>query len=182
MHAEGFACFDTPIGTCGLAWSSTAVAGVALPDRSAAACRARLMRKFPYAVETAPPAHAAAAIQAICAHLGGEPNDLRCIDLDMSGLEPFQQRVYALARRIPPGHTMTYGEMATRLGAPGSARAVGQALGRNPFPIVVPCHRVLAAGGAMGGFSAPGGLDTKRRLLEIEGLRLDGPQGHLGFD
>jgi len=111
-----------------------------------------------------------------CTERGIEPvvlapgDDLRELVLDMEGLPPFNRRVYELARTIPPGSTLTYGDIAVRLGSPGTARAVGQALGHNPFPIVVPCHRVLAADGRMGGFSAPGGVVTKRRMLAIEGV------------
>ena len=112
-----------------------------------------------------------AAIADIQQLLGGQKNDLSAIALDMSDVPDFEQRVYALTRSIAPGDTLTYGDIATRLGDLALSRAVGQALGRNPFPIIVPCHRVLAAGGKSGGFSAPGGVETKRRMLEIEGAR-----------
>jgi len=170
MTASGFTLFDTPIGTCAIAWNEHGVATVQLPEATAGAGRARMKRRFPDALEQAPPPDVQRAVDAIVALLRGEFTDLTFIVLDTAGIEPFNRRVYDLARRIPPGRTMTYGEIAMRLGAPGSARAVGQALGRNPFPIVVPCHRVLAAGGGMGGFSAPGGVDTKRRMLAIEGV------------
>lgn len=97
------------------------------------------------------------------------------VPLDLSRVPPFHARVYEVARTIPPGTTLTYGEIARRLGEPGAARAVGQALGANPFAPIVPCHRVLAAGGGTGGFSADGGVATKRRLLEIEGVHLEQP-------
>jgi methylated-DNA-[protein]-cysteine S-methyltransferase len=108
------------------------------------------------------------AIDNIVALLCGEPSDLSAIALDMEGLAPFHRRVYEVARTIPPGKTLPYGEVAARAGAPGAARAVGQALGHNPFPIIVPCHRVVSAGGKIGGFSAHGGTATKRRMLAIE--------------
>jgi methylated-DNA-[protein]-cysteine S-methyltransferase len=111
------------------------------------------------------------AIDGIVALLGGEPADLTAVPLDMERLPAFQRAVYEIARTIPPGDTLTYGEIAARLGDPGTARAVGQALGSNPFPIVVPCHRVLAAGGRLGGFSAHGGTATKLRLLTLERAR-----------
>jgi methylated-DNA-[protein]-cysteine S-methyltransferase len=168
----GFALFDTAIGTCAMAWNDRGVASVRLPEGPAVTAGARMRRRFPGAIQQAPPPDVQRAIDGIVSLLRGESVDLAFIALDTTGIEPFNQRVYDLARRIPPGRTMTYGEIAIRLGAPGSARAVGQALGRNPFPIVVPCHRVLAANGGMGGFSAPGGVDTKRRLLEIEGVRI----------
>lgn len=116
----------------------------------------------------APPPTARAAIDGIAALLRGEARDLASVALDLDGLPGFDRRVYELARSIPPGQTLSYGEIAARLGAPAAAREVGQALGRNPFPIIVPCHRVTAAGGRLGGFSAAGGAATKRRLLAIE--------------
>jgi O-6-methylguanine DNA methyltransferase len=112
------------------------------------------------------------AIAAIVALLQGAPRDLADITLDMAGIAPFDQRIYAEARSIPPGSVATYGELARRVGQPGAARAVGQALGRNRFAIIVPCHRVVAAGGAIGGFSARGGAAAKQRILAIEGARL----------
>jgi methylated-DNA-[protein]-cysteine S-methyltransferase len=168
MTAAGFALFDTAIGACALAWTSRGIAGVQLPEGSAGQTRGRMQRRFPAAMESAPPAHAQSAIDAIVALLGGEPRDLSEIPLDLDGVPEFHQRVYDVARRIPSGGTMSYGEIATALGLPGAARAVGQALGRNPVAVIVPCHRVLAAGGRMGGFSATGGVATKRRMLAIE--------------
>jgi methylated-DNA-[protein]-cysteine S-methyltransferase len=118
---------------------------------------------------------AIAAITALLEGRPGEPRDLTHLPLDMEGVPSFHQRVYELARRIPPGKTWTYGEVAQRLGEPGAARAVGQALGSNPFAPVVPCHRVLGAPTGKGGFSAHGGLQTKLKMLEIEGARFGGP-------
>jgi methylated-DNA-[protein]-cysteine S-methyltransferase len=163
-----YALFQTPIGPCALVWNGHGVAGVQLPERDAPETRARTIRRFPDAVEARPPAHVQTAIDAIVDLLSGRAADLSFIALDMDGVPAFHQRVYQLARRIPPGRTLTYGDLAARIGAPGSARAVGQALGRNPFALVVPCHRVVAAGGRMGGFSANGGVATKLRLLAIE--------------
>jgi methylated-DNA-[protein]-cysteine S-methyltransferase len=170
----GFTLFDTAIGPCGLAWGPAGVIGAQLPEPSMAASRARLARRFPQAREAPPPPSIASARDDIIALLAGEPRDLADIPLDMSEVPPFHQRVYAVARAIPPGATFTYGEIAARIGEPGAARAVGQALGRNPFPIIVPCHRVLAAGGRTGGFSARGGVATKMRMLTVEGARLAG--------
>jgi methylated-DNA-[protein]-cysteine S-methyltransferase len=171
MSLSGFALFDTPLGRCGVAWTDHGVGSVLLPD-SDAALRSRLARRFPKAHETAPPSDVKQAIDAMTDLLSGKAVDLSFVPLDMTGVPEFNQRVYAAARLIRPGSTMTYGEIARRLGVPGSARAVGQALGRNPFPIIVPCHRVLAADGKTGGFSAPGGPSTKLRMLAIEGQRL----------
>jgi methylated-DNA-[protein]-cysteine S-methyltransferase len=142
---------------------------VQLPEATASKTRARILERFTIAHETAPPAHVSQALEGIVALLRGEDRDLSAITLDMDRVPLFNQRVYEIARTIPPGGTLTYGEIAKQLGMPEAARAVGQALGENPFPIIVPCHRVLAAGGKLGGFSANGGVETKRRLLEIEG-------------
>jgi methylated-DNA-[protein]-cysteine S-methyltransferase len=167
--SEGFACFDTPLGTCAIAWGPGGVVGVQLPEADAMATRSRMQRRFPRLPEALPPPEAAAAVGAIQALLRGERVDLQGIRLDMAGVPEFHQRAYALARTLAVGETLTYGEMARRLGEPGAARAVGQAMGSNPFAPVVPCHRVLAAGGRSGGFSAPGGALTKLRMLAIEG-------------
>ena len=164
-----FAVFETPIGDCAIAWSPHGVAGIALPESSVAGLRARMRQRFPGATESAPPADVARAIEAIRSLLRGEPADLSGIGLDMTTVSEFDRDVYAVARTIAPGRTLTYGEIAARAGTPHDARAVGSALGRNPFPIVVPCHRVVAADGRMHGFSGPGGVMTKLKLLEIEG-------------
>lgn len=169
----GIAFFATALGDCGIAWSDRAIVGVQLPERTAGATRSRLRRRFPSAADMSPPPHAASAIHEIVALLSGEPRDLSDIPVDMHGVPPFNRRVYEVARTIAPGDTLTYGELAARLGDPGAARAVGQALGENPFPIVVPCHRVLAAGGRAGGFSGGAGVPTKLRMLAIE--RSPGP-------
>lgn len=175
MPDFGFKLFDTPIGRCGIAWGPRGIVALQLPEATPEATRARLLRGCPEAVEGAPPETVREAIGAIAALLRGEPCDLGSIDLDMSGVPEFHRRVYAVARAIPPGATLTYGDVASQLGEPGAARAVGQALGRNPFAIIVPCHRVVAAGGRLGGFSANGGAATKRRILTIEGADRDEP-------
>jgi methylated-DNA-[protein]-cysteine S-methyltransferase len=162
--------FETAIGTCGIVWGEQGLKGVHLPDADPARTRVSVERRFPGAVPAEPPTEVQQAITGITALLRGEKRDLRDIESDFDGVPAFNRRVYELARTIPPGATMTYGDMARRLASPGTARAVGQALGHNPWPIVVPCHRVLAADGGMGGFSAPGGVATKRRMLQIEGV------------
>jgi methylated-DNA-[protein]-cysteine S-methyltransferase len=171
MTVPGFALFDTAIGPCGIVWGERGLVGVQLPEASEAKTRARLRRRFPDAREAPPPPSVQRAIEGIVALLHGEAIDLAAVALDMDGVPPFERRVYEVARTISPGATLSYGDIAARLGAAGEARAVGQALGQNPFPIVVPCHRVLAAGGKVGGFSANGGIATKLRLLSIEGAR-----------
>jgi methylated-DNA-[protein]-cysteine S-methyltransferase len=172
MTPQGFALFETAIGTCGIAWSDCGVVSVQLPERDDGATRARLAKRCAGAGEVAAPPEVQRAIDAIVSLLDGGSTDLSFITLDLEGVPDFHRRVYAVARTIPPGATLSYGEIAARLGDPGSARAVGQALGRNPFVIVVPCHRVLAAGGKTGGFSANGGTATKLTLLAIEGVQL----------
>jgi methylated-DNA-[protein]-cysteine S-methyltransferase len=168
MSATSFALFETALGICGLAWSGQGIAAVALPEDDPARLRARFARKWPEAVESPPPPGLDAVVLGIKALLAGEAADLSAAPLDLDGIGDFERRVYEIALTIPPGRTLTYGEIAARLGDKALSRAVGQALGRNPFPIVVPCHRVLAAGGRTGGFSGPGGVSTKFRLLEID--------------
>jgi methylated-DNA-[protein]-cysteine S-methyltransferase len=170
----GFLLFDTPIGTCGIVWGDRGIVSVQLPKASDSTARARLHREFPDAHESPAPPVVQRALDGIVALLSGEAKDLSFIELDMRQVPPFNRRVYEIARAIPPGATLTYGEIAARLGEHGAARDVGSALGQNPFSIVVPCHRVLAAGGKIGGFSARGGIRTKLRLLSIEGVQAPG--------
>jgi len=164
----GFTLFDTAIGRCGIAWNGRGIVGVQLPEGSEPETRARLRRRFPDAREAPPPASVERAIDGVVALLRGEPSRLETVTLDMDGVPAFHRRVYEVARTIPPGATLSYGEVAARMGEPGAARDVGQALGQNPFAIIVPCHRVLAANGKVGGFSARGGVRTKLRLISSE--------------
>lgn len=173
--SEGFALFATAIGTCAVAWSGRGIVRVLLPGASDDAARTRMARDLPTVSEQEPPPPVADAIRRIRALMNGARDDLADVPLDVSAVSAFHCRVYEIARGIEPGTTLTYGEVAHRLGDPGAAQAVGQALGRNPFPIVVPCHRVLAAGGRPGGFSAPGGAQTKLKMLVIEGAREPDP-------
>jgi methylated-DNA-[protein]-cysteine S-methyltransferase len=178
MGEGGHALFDTAIGVCGIAWGPGGVVAVQLPEADAGRTRTRLLKGLPESPEEAlPPAQVQAAIKGIQALLNGETRDLREIALDMDRLTPFQRDVYAIARAIPPGQTLTYGDVAKALGDPGLARAVGQALGHNPFAPIVPCHRVLAAGARSGGFSAGGGVATKLRMLQIERARFGDAPG-----
>lgn len=176
-RALGFCLFETAIGACGIAWTQDALASVQLPESNDALTRARLLRYVGEVPEGDPPAFVQAAITRIRQLLAGTHDDLCDLPLALEGVPDFHQRVYAITRVIPPGEVLTYGEVARRLGEPGASRAVGQALGRNPFAPVVPCHRVLAAGGRSGGFSAEGGADTKLRMLEIEKARFGGEPG-----
>jgi methylated-DNA-[protein]-cysteine S-methyltransferase len=164
-----FTLFDTAIGCCGIVWSTRGVVGVQLPEKSEQATRNRVLRRYPVARETPPPAEVQRVIDRIGALLRGEPVELSDVGLDSGAVSEFNRRVYDVARGIRPGATLSYGEIAERLGDRALAREVAQALSENPYPIIVPCHRVLAAGGKMGGFSGPGGVRTKLRLLSIEG-------------
>lgn len=169
MQDTGSCLFETAIGACGIAWREAGLAGVQLPEATPDLTRSALSRRFPDLAPGSPPPDVGAAIAAIRALLAGERRRLDEIVLDPAGIGAFEARVYAQARRVAPGETLTYGALAAMLGDPGLARAVGQALGRNPWPIVIPCHRIVAASGRTGGFSAPGGAATKMELLRIEG-------------
>lgn len=182
MAAEGFALFDTAIGRCGIAWGGRGIVGVQLPEGREPQTRLRLLERFPDAREAPPPPEVERAVAAIAALLRGEPSDLSGIALDLDRVPPFHRRVYEVARTIPAGATVCYGEIAERIGLPGASRAVGQALGRNPFAVIVPCHRVLAAGDKIGGFSANGGIATKLRLLSIEVAHGNGATSHFEGD
>ncbi|WP_116045061.1 methylated-DNA--[protein]-cysteine S-methyltransferase [Amycolatopsis palatopharyngis] len=175
MAALGFAVFDTAIGWCGIAWGAHGIVGAQLPEGGRQPTLDRLHRRFPDVAESVPPATTQQAIDGVTDLLRGSAVDLSAVELDLEGVPAFHRRVYEVARTIPPGSTLTYGDIAHRLNAPGSARAVGQALGSNPFAPIVPCHRVLAAGGGTGGFSAGGGTATKLRMLTIEGARAEEP-------
>ena len=169
-----FALFETAIGACAIAWSEAGIVALQLPEADRARTQARLLRRWPQAHEAPASPAVQAAIDAVVALTSGAMAertgaDLAAITLDLEELPDFDREVYAVARTIAPGETLTYGEIAARIGEPGAAREVGQALGRNRIPIIVPCHRVVAAGGGTGGFSATGGVTTKLRLLEIEG-------------
>jgi methylated-DNA-[protein]-cysteine S-methyltransferase len=175
--SESFALFATAIGACGIVWGDRGIVAVQLPEATERETRLRLLRGRARAREESPPLNVQRAIDAIVALLGGEVTDLSSIVLDMRRVSDFHRRVFEIARAIPAGETSTYGAIATQLGDPTAARAVGQALGRNPFPIIVPCHRVLAAAGKLGGFSGSGGNVTKLRMLAIEGAQVHGELG-----
>src|SRR5471032_169323 len=169
MTQHGFTLFETPIGTCGLVWKDEMITGLRLPEASPAATRTRIKRRWADSEEQAPPSAMQQIIDRVLALLDGEAVDLSGVPLDFGDAPEFHRRAYEIARTIPPGQTMTYGEIARRLGVPHESREVGQAMGKNPIAIIMPCHRVLGADGKMGGFSANGGVATKRRILEIEG-------------
>ncbi len=188
MTAQAYALFDTAIGRCGIAWGGRGIRAVQLPEARDPETRARLLERCPDALAAPPPPEVRRALDAIVALLSGEASDLGAIALDMDGVPPFHRRVYEVVRGIPPGTTLSYGEVASLLDAQGAARAVGQAMRRNPFAIIVPCHRVFASGGKIGGYSANGGIATKLRLLALEAMQADGSaalfegDGAFGFD
>ena len=179
-----FCLFDTAIGRCAAAWGERGLVWVGLPEADDDATRTRVQVRHPEAREGRPRGEAKTAVDAMQAHLAGRLDSMADVHVEDSALPAFHRRVYEALRRVRPGETIGYGELAARVGSPGAARAVGQAVGKNPFPIVVPCHRVLASGGRAGGFSAHGGLETKRRMLAIEGVTLTrkGRRGGIACD
>lgn len=182
MKKTAYCLFETPLGACGIAWRETADSGsqaavtaVQLPEATPRATESRIARKAGLSQVDTPPLEIAAIIEKIRKHLQGEVQDFRNVALDLENVDPFFRQVYEATRQIPPGQTRTYGEIAKAVGQPAAAQEVGQAMAKNPVPIIVPCHRVAAAGGKLGGFSAPGGPATKARLLALEGAPVNLP-------
>ena len=169
MTDQHFTLFETRIGLCAIAWGPRGINGVQLPMGGEQKIRTRISQRHADATEAEPTPEVQQAIDRMTKLLAGEPDDLTDIELDLDGVPEFNRGVYEIARAIPPGKTVTYGDIAKQLGGVELSRDVGQALGRNPCPIVVPCHRVLAAGNKPGGFSANGGVVTKLKMLQIEG-------------
>ena len=172
---RSFALFATALGTCAIAWNEIGVTAVWLPEDNAEALRRKVARRCAGARQIEPSGAIADAVEAITRLLAGERVDLTDVVIDSAGIDDFDRRVYAVTRTIAAGRVLTYGEVTARVGADATARAVGPSLGRNAMPIVVPCHRVVATGGGLGGFSAPGGTATKRRMLAIEDAHPSGP-------
>ncbi len=166
----GWTSFPTPLGVCGVAWNTLGITRFLLPAENEKELHAEISR-LDVGVFSPPPAWVRRTIQQVTRHFKGQAQDFSGVKLDFSGIQDFQKAVYQEALRIGPGECVTYGELAAKMGKPGAARAVGTALGRNPFALLVPCHRVVGSAGA-GGFSAPGGLTTKSRMLEAEGVAL----------
>jgi methylated-DNA-[protein]-cysteine S-methyltransferase len=177
--------FETAAGFCGIAWNDVGITRFQLPAKSAEATERLMRRRLPQAEPGAPPPAVAEAVAAAKRYFAGEEIDFSGFTLDLDGQLPFFKQIYAAARRVGWGHTTTYGALAKELGAgPEAARDVGQAMAQNPVALIIPCHRVLAAGGKVGGFSAPGGAVAKQRMLELEGVRLEPQppaQGSLSF-
>jgi methylated-DNA-[protein]-cysteine S-methyltransferase len=174
MSGAGLALFDTTIGRCGIAWSGRGVVALQLPEAGDEATRTRMLRNRSGIAEATPPPSIRKAIEAIQALMRGEGTDLSFVELDLEGIAEFNRQVYEIARKIPAGETLTYGEIARRLGDVQLSRAVGQALGLNPVAIIVPCHRVLGADRKPGGFSGGGGVQTKLKMLSIERAHIGG--------
>lgn len=171
-----FSVFETAAGFCGIAWSDAGITRFMLPSSTAQATEQNLQRRLPGARSGTPPAHVVAAIDAAKRYFAGEQMDFSDLQLDLAAQGEFFRKIYAALRRVGWGQTTTYGALAKEAGAgPQAAREVGQAMARNPVPLIIPCHRVLAAGNKLGGFSAPGGQSTKERMLELEGIRLGPP-------
>lgn len=174
---QSYSVFEVTGGFCGIAWSGARITRLCLPTRSAAAATHLLLRHAPDSAPGVPPPQIAATVAAVERYFQGERVDLSGVSLELGGPTEFQRRIYQAVRRVGWGQTTTYGALARELGAaPEAARDVGEAMARNPIPLIIPCHRVLAAGGKVGGFSAPGGASTKIRMLELEGVRLESSQ------
>ena len=169
--------FETAGGFCGIGWNDVGITRFQLPTRSADATERMLLRRMTGAEAAAPTPEVAEAVAAVKRYFAGEETDFSGVKLDLGDQDAFFKEVYAAARRVGWGRTTTYGTLAKELGAgPEAARDVGEAMAKNPVALIIPCHRVLAAGGKVGGFSAPGGLATKIRMLELEGVRIAPPQ------
>ncbi|HEY8048440.1 MAG TPA: methylated-DNA--[protein]-cysteine S-methyltransferase [Ramlibacter sp.] len=175
--AGGWCVFDTAIGACGIAWSGDAIVACQLPEADRDATARRMLRQNLASTQLPPPGWVARVIERVQSLLAGAHDDLADVPLDMQALPDFNRRVYEATRAIAPGRTLTYGQVAREIGEPGSSRAVGQALGHNPFAPIVPCHRVLGSGNTGVGFSANGGVATKLKMLEIERAQLGGQPG-----
>jgi methylated-DNA-[protein]-cysteine S-methyltransferase len=173
---ERYLLFPTAFGTCGIAWRDGGLTRLQLPERDVSATERRLAGGAAPAQPDEEPPHVQWAIVALQRYFAGRAVDFSGILVDLERCSPFHQRIYAALREVAWGKTTTYGALAAEVGSPDAARAIGQAMGRNPVPIIVPCHRVLASGGKIGGFSAPGGATTKERLLVLEGVARPRPE------
>jgi methylated-DNA-[protein]-cysteine S-methyltransferase len=182
MKQAAYCLFETPLGACGIAWKEQETPRIPpvvtifqLPEATRSLTDTRIAGRSGGRKARVPPPRIAGIIKKVQKHLRGDVQDFPDIVVDLDGAGPFARQVYEAVRKIPPGRTMTYGELATDINRPTASRAVGQALGRNPIPLIIPCHRVLASGKKPGGFSAHGGLETKEKLLEIEGATIGPP-------
>ena len=183
MKQAAYCLFDTPLGACGTTWKEQETSRIPpvvtffrLPEATRSVTDARIAGSSGGRRARVPPPHIAGIIKRVQRHLHGDVQDFPDIVVDVGGAGPFARQVYEAVRKIPPGRTRSYGEVSTDVNRPAASRAVGQALGRNPIPLLIPCHRVLASGGNPGGFSAHGGVETKAKLLEIEGATIGRPR------
>jgi methylated-DNA-[protein]-cysteine S-methyltransferase len=178
-----YSIFETANGFCGIAWTDTGIARVQLPARTAETAERHMLRRTPAAEPGVPTAAMTDAIAAVKRYFDGHETDFSRLRLDLGEQDEFFKQVYAAVRRVKWGHTTTYGALAKELGGgPETARDVGQAMAKNPIPLIIPCHRILAAGGKIGGFSAPGGPASKKRMLELEGVQLEAPSSQASFE
>ena len=176
-ETHSYTIFETDAGHCGIAWSSKGVTRFQLPERDAAAAERQIRRRTPGAEAATPSPQVAGIINAVRHYFTGEPVDFIDIALDLPAMDDLFRSIYAETRQLRWGETTSYGALAKSLGhGPEVARDVGQAMAKNPVPLIIPCHRVLAAGGKPGGFSAPGGVNTKLKMLEMEGVRMAAPE------
>jgi methylated-DNA-[protein]-cysteine S-methyltransferase len=175
--AQSYHVFETTMGFCGIAWSDAGVARFQLPTKIAEAAERLICRRAPSAEPGLPPADVAAVVEAAKRYFAGQEIDFSQVQVDLAGEDAFFAQIYGALRGVGWGRTTTYGALAKEVGAGReAARDVGEAMARNPAPLIIPCHRVLAAGGKIGGFSAPGGSKTKTRMLELEGVRVGLPE------
>ena len=171
QSAQNYLVFETASGFCSIAWNTSGITCFRLPTKNAEAAQRLLLRRIPDARTSLPSPQVAEAVAAAKRYFEGEQTDFSHLKLDLGAQDEFFRQIFEALRRIAWGHTTTYGALAKELGAgPEAARDVGQAMARNPVPLIIPCHRVLAAGGKIGGFSAPGGSTAKARMLELEGV------------
>jgi methylated-DNA-[protein]-cysteine S-methyltransferase len=173
--AEHYTLFDTAIGTCAVAWNTRGITRLQLPERNREAGEKRLLKRSPDVAQAEPPAYVAQVIAQIQRYAAGESVEFGDVVLDIGDVPSYHRAVYDGARAVKWGETTTYGALAAKAGSPQDAREVGVALSRNPVTLIIPCHRVLAAGNKMGGFSAYGGTITKERLLGLEGVTVGEP-------
>ena len=188
MKQAAYCLFETPLGACGIAWKEQETSGIPpvvtffqLPEAARSLTDTRIARGSGGRKARVPPPHIAAIIKRVQRHLHGDVQDFLDIVVDLDAMGPFARQVYEAVRKIPAGQTRSYGELATEMNRPTASRAVGQALGRNPIPLIIPCHRVLASGRKPGGFSAHGGVETKAKMLEIEGATIGRPDRRRGI-
>jgi methylated-DNA-[protein]-cysteine S-methyltransferase len=175
--AHHYLIFEIASGFCGITWNNVGITRFQLPTRSAEAAERTLLRRVPGAAPGGPTPEVVEAVAAVKRYFEGEETDFSGFRLDLSDQDAFFKQIYAAARQVGWGHTTTYGTLAKELGAgPEAARDVGQAMAKNPVALIIPCHRVLAAGGKVGGFSAPGGSAAKIRMLELEGVHVEPPR------